>query len=888
MSHRYLACEVVQTSAMDCGPASLASLLGGFGVRVSYGRLREACQTDVDGTSIDTLEEVANRLGLACEQVMLPVDHLLLDESAVLPAIVVTKHGVGYTHFVVAWRRHWGLIQVMDPAIGRRWMRGSQLLREVYVHTQRVPSEAFNDWVRSEDFQKVLSRRMRDLGVRDTSRTLLASAANEPDWRGFGALDAAIRLTDSLVESGGVRRGRQASDMIAALWKRALADDTAIPKSFWFVSRAGDPNTQDVQIRGAVLVRATGVRPAPENAEPLSAELSAALNEPKPRAWREVQKILGAGASWSMLSVLFAAVLIAGMSLVETVLLRSFIDLGRDLGLVEQRLVALGLIIGAGVIALLLEVRQASGLIRLGRSLEIRFRLAFASKLPKLNDRYFHSRPVSDMADRSHSVQQLRQLPKLFGAMTQTSALLVLTAVAISLFDASSAPLAMVAAGVSLILPFAFRPWLMEADMRVRTHSGALSRFYFDALQGLTTIKAHAAERIVQREQEGLLVEWLGAARKHLSVVLLLEGLQVTVGFSLAALLLVRHVDALADTGGALLLAYWALSLPELGANLTALMRQYPWQRNTLLRLLEPLAAPEDESTTPSPPTNAAEYELTSVVNEKCAAGLRFDDVSVIAAGHSILQDITLDIAPGSHIAVVGPSGAGKSSLIGLLLGWHRAALGEVLVDGNPLDAAQLDELRRHTAWVDPAVQLWNRSLVDNLRYGHHDSDADRLGRVCSQAELIDVLEKLPDGLQTTLGEGGGLLSGGQGQRVRLGRALLQSDARLVLLDEPFRGLDHGQRQALTRRVREHFARATLLLVTHDVGETREFDRVIVIDGGRIVEDDSPSALIENEASLYRRLLVAEESVQKNVWQHSCWRRVRVESGQVTEGAAIQ
>ena len=165
--------------------------------------------------------------------------------------------------------------------------------------------------------------------------------------------------------------------------------------------------------------------------------------------------------------------------------------------------------------------------------------------------------------------------------MTQTSALLVLTAVAISLFDPKSAPLAMLAAGVSLLLPFAFRPWLMEADMRVRTHSGALSRFYFDAMQGLTTIKAHAAERIVQREQEGLLVEWLGAARKHLTVVLLLEGLQVTAGFSLAALLLVRHVDTLADTGGALLLAYWALSLPELGANIAALVRQYPWHRNT-------------------------------------------------------------------------------------------------------------------------------------------------------------------------------------------------------------------------------------------------------------------------------------------------------------------
>ncbi|MCC6508242.1 MAG: ABC transporter permease, partial [Pirellulaceae bacterium] len=142
-------------------------------------------------------------------------------------------------------------------------------------------------------------------------------------------------------------------------------------------------------------------------------------------------------------------------------------------------------------------------------------------------------------------------------------------------------------------------------------------------------------------------------------------------------------------------------------------------------------------------------------------------------------------------------------------------------------------------------------------------------------------------GLQMKLGEGGGLLSGGQGQRVRLGRALLKSQARLVLLDEPFRGLDHDQRRELTKRVREHFAGTTLLLVSHDISDSREFDRVIVVDGGRVVEDGSPAELVTNQSSLYRRLLEAEESVQKNIWQHSCWRRVRVESGQVTEGVAV-
>ncbi len=98
---RWLVPEVVQTSAMDCGPAALKCLLEGFGVPVSYGRLREACQTGVDGTSIDTLEVVARQLGLAAEQVMLPMDHLALPEAQALPAMVVVHHKDGSTHFVV-------------------------------------------------------------------------------------------------------------------------------------------------------------------------------------------------------------------------------------------------------------------------------------------------------------------------------------------------------------------------------------------------------------------------------------------------------------------------------------------------------------------------------------------------------------------------------------------------------------------------------------------------------------------------------------------------------------------------------------------------------------------------------------------------------------------
>ena len=136
-----------------------------------------------------------------------------------------------------------------------------------------------------------------------------------------------------------------------------------------------------------------------------------------------------------------------------------------------------------------------------------------------------------------------------------------------------------------------------------------------------------------------------------------------------------------------------------------------------------------------------------------------------------------MTIAPGTHVAIVGPSGAGKSTLVGLFLGWHRPATGQILVDGSPLTEARLHDVRRMTAWVDPAVQIWNRTLAANLRYGLAETDDLSLEPALELAGLDSLLPTLENGLATNLGESGGLLSGGEGQRVRLGRALLRPQA---------------------------------------------------------------------------------------------------------------
>jgi ATP-binding cassette subfamily B protein len=141
----------------------------------------------------------------------------------------------------------------------------------------------------------------------------------------------------------------------------------------------------------------------------------------------------------------------------------------------------------------------------------------------------------------------------------------------------------------------------------------------------------------------------------------------------------------------------------------------------------------------------------------------------------------------------------------------------------------------------------------------------------------------LPDGLQTPLGEGGALVSGGEGQLVRMARALGRSRARLAILDEPARGLERERRRNLLADARQQFADATLLCITHDIEATLDFDRVVVIEDGRILEQGRPRALYDDPASRYRALGDREKSVQRHLWSHPMWRRLRLCGGVLTE-----
>ena len=254
--------------------------------------------------------------------------------------------------------------------------------------------------------------------------------------------------------------------------------------------------------------------------------------------------------------------------------------------------------------------------------------------------------------------------------------------------------------------------------------------------------------------------------------------------------------------------------------------------------------------------------------------------------GHAVLSGIDFEVGPGEHVAIVGASGAGKSTLIALLLGFHRASAGTVLADGERLGVRASADLRRATAWIDPTVQLFNQSLFENLVYGTGTAGTGELAASIEDADLRGVLEELPQALETPLGEGGGFLSAGEAQRVRLARALLRPGVRLALLDEPFRGLDRDTRRRLLARARQRFASATLVCATHDLAETLAFDRVVVLAGGRIVADGAPRSLLAEASGPYAELVRAERDLTEELAASSGWTRWRVTDGRVEVGDA--
>jgi len=224
----------------------------------------------------------------------------------------------------------------------------------------------------------------------------------------------------------------------------------------------------------------------------------------------------------------------------------------------------------------------------------------------------------------------------------------------------------------------------------------------------------------------------------------------------------------------------------------------------------------------------------------------------------SALADFSLDVTPGETVAVVGPSGAGKTTLFQLIQRFYDPQSGEVRIDGIPLPLADPADIRRRIAMVPQETVIFGASARDNMRYGEWDASDDAIWAAAEAANAADFLRKLPEGLDTFLGEGGARLSGGQRQRVAIARALLR-DAPILLLDEATSALDAESEQLVQQALERLMDGRTTLVIAHRLATVRAAGRIIVMDDGRIVEQGT-HATLSAKGGLYARLAALQFS----------------------------
>ena len=371
-----------------------------------------------------------------------------------------------------------------------------------------------------------------------------------------------------------------------------------------------------------------------------------------------------------------------------------------------------------------------------------------------------------------------------------------------------------------------------------------------DVIGNMPVVRAFGGIMREHKRFDGTLDREMGARRRSLRYLerlrLLHAVVTVVLTIGLLAWAIVLWQRGAATTGEVVLVCTLGLSVLHATRDLAVALVDVTQHMARLSEALATLLVPHELRDHP---------EATPLVRR--GASVAFDDVSFsYPDGRKVFTHFNLRLAPGQRVGLVGRSGSGKSTLLALLQRFYDVQRGRILIDGQEVSRVTQHSMREAISVVPQDISLFHRSVMENIRYGRPNaSDADVL-QAAVAAKCRDFIEDLPDGFATLVGERGVKLSGGQRQRIAIARAFLK-DAPILLLDEATSALDIDSEEAIREALGRLMQERTVIAIAHRLSTLRSFDRIVVLQEGRLHEDGPPDTLMRRKG-LYRELVMRE------------------------------
>ncbi|MCI0436061.1 MAG: ABC transporter ATP-binding protein/permease [Gemmatimonadetes bacterium] len=557
---------------------------------------------------------------------------------------------------------------------------------------------------------------------------------------------------------------------------------------------------------------------------------------------------------WPRLAVVLVLSLTGtALSLVLPWLSKALVDdalLARDAAALVRIVAAFGAITLA---SFLLNV--ASGLRYTRVSAEILFdmRLVLYRHLHRLSPRFWSAMALGQIVSRINSdIGEIqRVISEAALAWVGSVLFLVGTVVMLAVLDLRLFLVSLIVLPPAVWALVRYRRRLEAAVAVMRDRSAAIGTFLIETLQGVRLVTgANAQEREAARfrMQNDSFIDSLMAMRRLTYLSGGLPGLFLAAGSALVFMYGGwRVIDGTLTMGT--LVAFIAYQMRLLGPvqGLMGLYANLATARVSLRRVHEILDVPVDV------------VEADDALSLRDVRGrITFDDVFfTFGRGGAILRGVSLEVQPGEVVAIAGPSGGGKSTIADLLVRQLDPDAGRVLLDGHDLRAVRLEDVRRHIVVVEQEPFVLNASLAENIRYARPDANGAEVRVAARAAGLDDLIERLPQGLDTPVGERGRALSAGERQRLAIARAFLANPSVLVL-DEATGSLDPATEQQVIHGYEAVMRGRTTVVITHRAGLAMRADRVIVLDDGHVVEEGPARTLLARNGAL--RALFAQDA----------------------------